>query len=102
MIQEYGHLDFDSNAGCVIDGRRQENVIWGSMFQPGHYLVRVDTVSLCGQPTARWSVDALLGGMPIAGSSGQSGPTDTRFTHLAAGVGVLALEFDVPAPDGGN
>jgi hypothetical protein len=101
-ILEYGHLDFDSNAGCVIDGRREENVVWGSMRQAGHYQVRVDTVSLCGQPAARWSLDALLGGALIASSSGQSGPTDTRFMHLAPGAGLLALEFDVPAPDGGN
>jgi hypothetical protein len=103
-IAEYGHLDFDSNASCAIDGRRMENVIWGSKFQVGHYLVRVDTPSLCGQPAARWSVEVLLGGALIASASGQSGSTDTRFDHLA-GAGVLALEFDVPAvpvQDGGS
>jgi hypothetical protein len=102
-IAEYGHLDFDSNASCAIDGRRQENVVWGNKLQTGHYIVRVDTTSLCGQPGARWTVDVRLGGTPIANASGQSGPTDTRFNHLA-GAGVLALEFDVPTvpvQDGG-
>ncbi len=48
--QKGGLLDLDSNAACVIDGRRQENVIWKDAASAGHYVVRVDTFSLCEKP----------------------------------------------------
>ncbi len=53
------YLDFDSNANCVIDGLRQENVIFptGGAPPPGDYTVRVDTSSLCGQADAQWVGD---------------------------------------------
>jgi hypothetical protein len=92
-----GILDFDSNAGCVIDGRRGENVVWQSPPPPGSYLVRVDTASLCGTPAARWNVQALLAGTTIAASQGESLSSDTRFSK-GPGSGVLALTFDVPSP----
>ena len=92
-----GILDFDSNAGCVIDGRRQENVVWQSPPPVGAYRVRVDTASLCGAPAARWQARVLLGGAPIAASQGVSLPSDTRFSK-GPGSGVEALTFDVPPP----
>ncbi len=90
-----GHLDFDSNASCVKDGRRAENVIYDLPPPKGHYLVRVDTFSLCGQPNSYWRVEALLGGTSIGAASGIATETDTRFPH-DRGAGVLALEVDVP------
>jgi hypothetical protein len=95
--QQGGMLDFDSNAGCVIDGRRQENVVWQAAAPPGTYLVRVATASLCGAPAARWNVDVLLGGADISAAEGESIPGDTRFSK-GPGSGVQALTFDVPAP----
>ena len=95
--QQGGMLDFDSNAGCVIDGRRQENVVWQAAPPPGTYLVRVATASLCGAPAARWNVDVLLDGADISAAEGESIPGDTRFSK-GAGSGVQALAFDVPAP----
>ncbi|MDF2698074.1 MAG: hypothetical protein K0S65_6457, partial [Labilithrix sp.] len=41
-----GVLDRDSNAMCVQDGQRAENVIWTDAPPKGHYIVRVDTFSL--------------------------------------------------------
>lgn len=90
-----GILDFDSHADCVPDGRRAENVVWTEAPPKGHYLVRVDTFSLCGEPAARWRVQAFLRGVRIASAEGVSTDVDTTFDHNR-GAGLLALEFDVP------
>ncbi|HEY4187041.1 MAG TPA: hypothetical protein VGP07_18340 [Polyangia bacterium] len=95
--QQGGILDFDSNAGCVIDGRRQENVVWQGGPPPGTYLVRVDTASLCGTTAARWSVEVLEDGVSLGASQGESLPSDARFSK-GLGSGVEALTFDVVAP----
>ncbi len=86
----YGYLDFDSNIQCLIDGRREENVIWqlqlpdGGPNPPlGHYIARVDTWSLCGTPSADYTVTAYLGGHVIGQVSGESIPFDTRPPHGA-------------------
>ena len=91
-----GILDFDSNAGCVIDGRRQENVVWQSPPPPGSYLVRVDTASLCGAAAARWTVEVTRDGAPMGRAEGESLPGDPRFSK-GPGSGIQALVFDVPA-----
>jgi hypothetical protein len=91
----YGYLDFDSNANCVIDGRRAEDVIWPSPPPPGHYVVRVDTASLCGQPIAHWTITATLQGAVLGHAAGTSLDVDTRGPH-DRGAGLTALELDVP------
>jgi hypothetical protein len=91
----YGYLDWDSNANCVIDGKRQEDVMWSSAPPSGHYVVRVDAASLCGQPIAHWSVRATLNGSDVGDAQGLSLDADTRAAH-GAGAGVTALEIDVP------
>ncbi len=93
-----GWLDFDSNSQCVLDGRRQEDVLWKKPPPAGVYTVRVDTFSLCGEAGARWAVTATLDGMQLGAVAGVSGDADTRMPH-EAGAGVLALQFAVP--DGG-
>jgi hypothetical protein len=90
-----GFLDRDSNARCVFDGRRAENVIWQEAPPKGHYVVRVDTFSLCGVPTAYWNVEAKLEGVSVGRATGIATDNDVRFEHNRGG-GVLALEFDVP------
>ena len=50
-------LDGDSNGGCVIDGRDQENVVWSMAPASGHYIVRVDAASLCELAYSDWRVD---------------------------------------------
>ena len=88
-------MDFDSNASCVIDGRRQENVVWKVPPPSGHYVARVDAFSMCSELAAHWSVDVRLGGAIVAHAQGSSFDSDTRFGH-DRGAGVLAVEFDVP------
>lgn len=90
-----GVLDFDSNEGCVLDGRRAENVVWSDPPPPGHYTVRVDTFSLCREPAARWRVAVYLRGTRIAAAEGISTDADTRWPH-DRGAGLRVLDFDVP------
>ena len=88
-------LDGDSNAGCVIDGRDVENVVWKMAPASGHYVVRVDATSLCGLPYADWQVHELVDGSVVATASGEAIDADTRGAH-DQGAGRTALEFDVP------
>jgi len=98
------YLDFDSNAGCAIDGRRQENVIFptGTIPPDGQYLVRVDAASLCGQSSAQWFVsatgyDAYGNGTLLTWAQWQATDADTRGSHVA-GSGRLAFTFTIPSP----
>lgn len=90
-----GSLDHDSNAACVIDGLRQEAVIWEDAPPSGHYLVRVDTTSLCRAANAHWIVEVLLDGSAVVEARGLSLDSDTWGAH-DRGAGLLALGFDVP------
>jgi len=90
-----GILDFDSNAGCDIDGRRQENVVWQRAVPSGRYSVLVDTASLCGESHSEWAVEVLLRGAVVGRAEGTALPTDAELPH-GRGSGVLALEVDVP------
>jgi hypothetical protein len=91
----YGHIDYDSNANCVIDGLRREDAIWPDAPPPGEYTVRVDAPSLCGQVEANWKVVAVLDGKQVAQASGIALDPDTRGTH-GLGSGVLAFTFNTP------
>lgn len=92
----YGYLDYDSNANCVLDGLRREDVIWPGEPPSGHYVVRVDTGALCGQAIANWRIAVTLNGQSLGHAAGVALDADTRGSH-GLGAGVLALQFDVPA-----
>ena len=94
---EGGILDFDSNAGCVIDGRCNENVIWTTSPPAGDYVARVDTFSLCGNSAARWTLEAWLGGISLGKVAGEAVASSQRFTK-GKGGGLTALSFTVPPP----
>lgn len=89
-----GILDFDSNSNCVIDGLRREDAYWTEPPPTGHYVVRVDAYSLCGEIQADWTVTAQLDGMSLGEASGFARDRDTAYPH-DANAGVTALEFDV-------
>lgn len=91
----YGYIDYDSNANCVIDGLRREDVIWPDPPPSGPYTVRVDAPSLCGQPLANWQVKVVLEGNQVAQATGVAVDADTMGSH-GVGSGVLALQFTVP------
>jgi hypothetical protein len=90
-----GILDFDSNASCVIDGRREENVSWSGPPPSGRYTVRVATASLCSAASARYEVEAWLHGRSIARATGISLPSESR-DGAQRGDGTLATQFRVP------
>ena len=94
-IQNLAYLDMDSNAQCVIDGRRNENVIWPVTPEAGSYVVRVDTFSMCGEIVANWRLRVFIHGeeQPSLGRTGQSMDVDTRYPH-GTGAGVQAVAFD--------
>jgi hypothetical protein len=100
------YLDLDSNAACVIDGRRRENVIFSSppadgSFEPvappdGTYIVRVDTFSMCGQAAAQWRVEVNTPDGPVVNAATwESTDSDARGAH-GAGTGRLAVQFQLP------
>ncbi len=93
-VAEGAVLDIDSNANCVADGRRLENVTWPVEPRPGVYVVRVATSSLCGAPTAQWWVTVRRGERTIATARGRSLPTDTR-APTGVGAGVVAATFTI-------
>lgn len=52
-----GQLDLDSNAGCNIDGVRNENITWAVGTAPqGAYTVRLDYWSSCSVPQTNYTV----------------------------------------------
>lgn len=90
-----GVLDLDSNSQCLVDGLLRETASWQVPPPAGHYIVRVDTFSMCGQAAARWTLTATLNGESIAGTyAGVSIDSDTRYPHKA-GAGLKVLEFDL-------
>ncbi len=58
-----GELDLDSNAGCAIDGVRNENITWSVGRAPrGTYTVRVDYWSSCDVSRTNYTVLVNNGG----------------------------------------
>jgi len=58
-----GELDLDSNAGCSIDGVRNENITWGVGEAPqGTYTVRLDYWSSCDVSQTDYTVLINNGG----------------------------------------
>ena len=90
-----GNLDFDSNEDCQIDGRDRENVVWTGQPPSGHYIVRVDAFSLCGQVSAAWHALAYSPQGTLGEASGVLTDASTREAPTA-GAGLTAFEFDYP------
>jgi hypothetical protein len=96
QIAAAGFLDFDSNAACVIDGRRQENVIFTEPPPSGNYTVRVDAFSLCGQADAQWTAFVSTpDGQLVSPARWEATDADTRGSH-GLGAGRLAFGFSIP------
>jgi hypothetical protein len=55
-LAELPSLDRDSNAGCVIDGIRTENLIWSDALPAGKYGFYVNLFDACKQPAVRFRV----------------------------------------------
>jgi hypothetical protein len=95
VVAGVGHLDFDSNANCVIDGRRRESVIFGNPPPSGDYVVRVDAFSMCGQGSAQWKLTVTTpDGDVVNPATWQATDADTRGQH-GIGAGRLAVTFSL-------
>lgn len=107
-----GILDRDANAGCRRDGRPREDVVWKPRRDPmgmtvppslpvGTYTVRVDTVSMCADASAAWTVAVYRAGALVGAASGLSTPGDVLLPEDVAlahrgGAGVTALQLALP------
>ena len=80
-----GELDLDSNAGCRIDGVRNENITWPIGRAPrGQYIVRVDYWSSCSAQQTNYTVRVISEGInqtfsgSFTGGGDQGGPGSGR------------------------
>jgi hypothetical protein len=88
-----GRLDFDSNANCIIDGRRRESIVFTNPPPAGQYIVRVDAFSMCGQASAQWKLTVTTpDGDVVNPATWQATDADTRGNH-GIGAGRLAVDF---------
>jgi hypothetical protein len=56
-----GVLDRDSNAGCVTDAIRRENLVWPKGFKPqGRYAIYANLFDVCKQASVRFTVTAYF------------------------------------------
>jgi hypothetical protein len=90
-------IDIDSNAQCVIDGRRAENLIIKEAPPAGAYQVRVDVPGLCGLAAARWHVRVLRDGGLIGEARGIATSYDG---YPAQGNGLMFGKDERPGPAG--
>ncbi len=86
-----GELDLDSNAGCRIDGIRNENVTWPAGTAPrGFYTVRVNYWDSCGVQATNYTVRVNTGG----DSRTFTGTLTGSGTGGGAGAGEWVVDFE--------
>lgn len=92
-----GILDRDANAHCERDARPQEDIVWSMGHAPpsGTYTVRVEAVSLCGDPSEAWDVSAYRLTDQLGHAQGVSTIDDVQGPH-GRGAGTTALTFEIP------
>ncbi|HEY4059364.1 MAG TPA: hypothetical protein VGM39_22255 [Kofleriaceae bacterium] len=98
--KRFGTLDHDGNMNCTQHANPNEHVVWTMPPPSGDYVVRVDTRSMCGAPSAAWFVDAYLDGELLGSARGTSTPGDVELSIDIiglgrAGAGVTALKFSL-------
>jgi hypothetical protein len=99
-----GELDLDSNAGCSIDGVRNENITWPVGRAPrGSYTVRVDYWNNCGVAQTNYTVRVNNGGSvqvfsgSFTGSGDQGGVGSGRqITVFERSTGPTAAPPSIP------
>jgi len=78
-----GVLDHHSNQNCVIDNIDRDDIVWQSAPPRGTYLVWVDLVEACGQPSVSFNVSLWL-------AEAQPDGTQRLVQQPALAHGVLA------------
>lgn len=88
-----GQLDRDSNANCVIDGYRQEDVVWHDQPVPGRYIARADMFSACGQAYADFTFTIRIDGKLIFTRSGRLMALEASGGGKGAGLFITDFTF---------
>jgi hypothetical protein len=98
-----GTLELDSNARCIIDGQRRENLVFEETPPSGTYYVYANLFHACGQDSTRFNVTLNA---PVEDT--ESGEFDQKETYRSSGVltapqanggsnvGLLVTKFIVP------
>jgi hypothetical protein len=89
-----GLLDRDSNAGCVLDNYRTEDVVWSGDPEVGTYAVRVDMFSACGAPAANFTFSLYVDGQRVLQKSGRLLDTDADGGGDYAGLFVTEFNCE--------
>lgn len=91
MSTSGGILDLDSNAGCSIDNKNNENITWPTGRSPqGTYKVLVDYWSSCGVAATNYVVTVTIAGRVPQVFTGRLTGAGTRG---GAGAGALVTTF---------
>jgi hypothetical protein len=93
-----GWLDYDSNKGCVLDLRNQENVLWiEGDPPPGHYKVYANLYSACDAHAVNFEALVHEADELIVRAGSTLYEFDAR-THPdpEEAPGLLLVEFDIP------
>ncbi len=85
-----GLLDRDSNANCIQDDYRMEDVVWSDDPEPGTYEVNVDMFSACGAPVANFSFSLYVDGQQVLRKVGRLLNIDAD----GGGTGLFVTEFN--------
>ncbi len=94
-----GVLDRDSNASCVQDGLREEDVVWTDAPAPGRYTVYADLFDACGAPTTDFALTVYVDGAERQRTAGRlierdaSGGVRTDGQSGALGLFVTELSL---------
>jgi len=57
LPDDVGAIDRDSNAGCVIDGIRAENLVWNKVAPQGRYGIYANLYDACHLPAVRFRAE---------------------------------------------
>jgi hypothetical protein len=85
-----GELDHDSNANCVIDGARREDVVWQNEPAKGTYLVYARLFNACGKSATRYTASLYFS--ETTGKNAKGKVTYTLTDRLDVSGEVLAGE----------
>ena len=98
-----GTLDLDSNARCVIDGHRRENLVFEGTPPSGEYFVYANLFDACGKDSVRFNLtlntsveDADSGEFKQEETFRTSGVLSAVQANGGSNIGLYLTKFVVP------
>ncbi len=85
-----GKLDRDSNAACLLDAYREEDLVFQDAPTAGTWQVRVNLFAACGAPAANFTLALYVDGVQRAVQPGRLVDTDA---NGGDGPGLFVTEF---------